>query len=474
MVEQSFIDSLKVIRESARKQHRSYLQEHNFLDKIEDLVPYHDFKIREKIDVILDGMSRKCEQCDRYAKVSSRWCCSKCKDKDPTLKLIVGQVNRDNAITRNAKRKATMLERYGVEEVRQMPGMAKKIRASTDHFYESMKTDTFIKYGLDIVQLSNHEHLKQICKNSSYLDLSETHFKDVPLMTIYRHFERINFDPCFEKTRSGAEIQVAEYVKSLGFAIDVSNRKIIAPLELDIVIETKKIAIEYHGSYFHKNEKTKHLNKYIRGQQAGYQVIQIFDFEWKHKQEIVKSIIASKLGATSRVFARKCTLSVVDSRTALDFLEKTHIQGKVGGAHIGLYHDAELVALMTVGKNRFKEGYELYRFSCKLNTTVVGGFSKLLEYVKTNITDTMTTYADMRYSNGSVYQKFGTYLHTSEPGYVWISSDLKHKYSRYQTQKAKLAKLLGDKFNANETEVENMNRLGFFQLWDCGNLVYQL
>ena len=41
------------------------------------------------------------------------------------------------------------------------------------------------------------------------------------------------------------------------------------------------------------------------------------------------------------------------------------------------------------------------------------------------------------------------------------------------TQKKKLPALLGDKFNPNASEAENMKHYGWFKLWDCGNRVFK-
>lgn len=54
-------------------------------------------------------------------------------------------------------------------------------------------------------------------------------------------------------------------------------------------------------------------------------------------------------------------------------------------------------------------------------------------------------------------------------GYFWYKQG--KRLSRYQTQKHKLQYLLEDGFDPSQTEVENMFRNGWFQVWNCGNVV---
>ena len=65
-------------------------------------------------------------------------------------------------------------------------------------------------------------------------------------------------------------------------------RNIIAPLEIDIFIPSKNIAIEYDGLYWHSSnkfsgrtiEKKYHLNKTEQCLKKGIKLIHIFENEW--------------------------------------------------------------------------------------------------------------------------------------------------------------------------------------------------
>lgn len=49
----------------------------------------------------------------------------------------------------------------------------------------------------------------------------------------------------------------------------------------------------------------------------------------------------------------------------------------------------------------------------------------------------------------------------------------KEVLSRYQTQKHKLSKILGEKFDNSLSESENMVRNHYNKIYDCGNDVHE-
>ena len=205
-------------------------------------------------------------------------------------------------------------------------------------------------------------------------------------------------------------------------------------------------------------------------------MINIFDNEWIQTKDIVKSIILNQLGKCSNVvYARKCVIQKVSREQTIKFLEQNHIQGFVNSSiNIGLFYQDELISLMTFGKSRFnkKYDYELLRFCNRLNTSVVGSFSKCLSYFKSMYNEcSIITYADRRYFDGSVYLINGFSLLTeSSPNYFY-TNDYKTLSSRMEFQKHELK----DKLKIYDDELsewENMQMNGFDRVWDCGNLTY--
>ena len=119
---------------------------------------------------------------------------------------------------------------------------------------------------------------------------------------------------------SSSEIEIKSYLEQWGIKnIISSDRSIIPPLELDIYLPDKKLAIEFNGLYWHseiagRKNKNYHLNKLNLCADKGIELIQIFEDEWIQKKNIVLALLKSKLGIiTNKYHARKLKIKIVDS-----------------------------------------------------------------------------------------------------------------------------------------------------------------
>lgn len=210
-------------------------------------------------------------------------------------------------------------------------------------------------------------------------------------------------------------------------------------------------------------------------EKEGYQLIHIFEHEWDFNQELIKEKIKAILGVNQeKVYARKCTVKKISVKEKNEFLNKYHIQGEdKSKIKLGLFYNDELIAVMTFGKPRFNQQYnwELIRYATSKH--VIGGAGKLLSFFRKQFTGSIITYADRRFSQGNMYEKLGFKLERiSEPNYWWVKNN--EILSRYQTQKHNLKDILKDKFDPTKSEDENMINNGYYQIFDCGNLVYAL
>lgn len=272
-----------------------------------------------------------------------------------------------------------------------------------------------------------------------------------------------------------------EVISILPPNIDVVRRyKYSSRKEVDIYLPNNKFGIEYNGLYWHSDSKGKgrnyHLNKTNELEGQGISLFHIFENEWKLKKDIISSIILNRLGKSERIFARKTEIREITTKQCSDFLEENHRQGAVfGGIRIGLFLGDVLVSVMLFGKARYgKEQYELLRFCNKLNTTVIGGASKLLSFFEVKYKpESIVSYADRRFSTGGLYEKLGfTFSHNSSPNYWYFKEGTLLLESRVKYQKHKLKNLLPN-FDITKTEYENMLQNKFLRIWDCGNSVYK-
>lgn len=295
------------------------------------------------------------------------------------------------------------------------------------------------------------------------------------MTTIKKLFKLYQIEAVFSKSSRGQN-EIIDYIQSLGFSNVIKNsRKIITPLELDIFIPNKNLAIEYCGIYFHSETygdkpKNYHREKYLKCKEKNIKLLTIFDSDWINKREIVKSIIANKLGKTTiKIPARKTKFVEIDYSIIKKFEEENHLQGsRPAKYYYGLYHNNELVMSFSLGKSRFnkKHNLELIRMTTKKNTIVIGGMSKLFSKIDHN---NIITYADNRYGDGLSYEKVGFIKQKdSSPNYFYFNKkDTLKLYSRNKFQKHKISNVIEEK-----SEYENMLLQGYDRIWDCGNSVY--
>jgi hypothetical protein len=387
----------------------------------------------------------------------------------------------DDTYNNNIKSKKTKLEKYGCENYVNK---------------EKAKNTCYERYGVDNITYKNYKNFGDL--NKSFV---ETNFMINGTIDTYKFCEYYN---C---TRTTALVTIRrmgivykENIKSKNENIIneevngvLNDRQFIKPLEIDILSHDYKFGIEYNGLMFHsygnsdysmfnnhdKENKNRHLVKTNLVEEKGYQLFHIFENEWlcPIKQQIWKSVLNSKMNKTTRIYGRKTTIKEVDNKTKKKFLDNNHLQGFCNSSKdYGLYYnDDELVSLMTFGKTRFSKEYqwELIRFCNKINTTVVGGASKLLKHFeRANQPKSLVSYANRRWSEGGLYKAIGfEHTHNSTPNYFYFKENTMLLESRNKYQKHKLSKVLED-FNPNDTEVQNMFGNGYRRIWDSGNKVY--
>lgn len=295
---------------------------------------------------------------------------------------------------------------------------------------------------------------------------------------------------CFPKSytfRSDQENDLFAFIKGLGVNCYQKDRSIINPYELDIVCPDHKIAIEYCGLYWHSewaNGKTKdyHRIKLDKCNRKGYRLITIFSDEWLQKREIVERYLKNVLGHnTNKLGARKTVVSSIDTTTKDLFLDKYHIQGTVGSTvSYALLYGNEVVALMAFRREKYHNNSDLYkttdgyywnlvRFATG-NYLVQGGASKLLSaFIKDHNPELIVSFADLRLSEGNLYEKLGFEHYGYEPPtYYYVDRKYENRYHKFNFRKSKLKKL---GYNPAEwTEKEAMMDLGYDRVWDCGKI----
>lgn len=407
------------------------------------------------------------------------------------------------------KRAKTTLERYGSTCSLVNPEVAKKSRNTL-----------LSKYGVDNYAKSR-EFLKQVITDPEKASACKE-FRDDPEAFIQSHFpdhaptlaelsdacgiidssvgyilDQAGHPDIVSYTYSRMEDELFEFLSSeLGpnKSINRNTFKIITPYELDLYIPDLKLGVECNPTVTHNSTipawskaddpkpSNYHKMKTDMCDQQDIFLFHIFGYEWSHKKEIIKSMLRNIINSTpTKLYARKTDIKKVSDHDAFKFLEDNHRQG---GTHskirLGLYHEDELVSLMTFSNMRPTIGktadsnsdcYELVRFCNKLNTSVVGGASKLFAHFirKYNPTE-IRSFSDRAHTRGLLYEQLGfKYDHTTDPGYVWVNLKTDRGYSRNNAQKCNIKKFLNDyEIDLNKTETQIMKEHGFVQVFDSG------
>jgi hypothetical protein len=282
--------------------------------------------------------------------------------------------------------------------------------------------------------------------------------------------------------KSQMEGEVYEFIIENYTGEVIRNCKNLISKELDIYLPEYKIAFEFNGLYWHSDiykGKNFHLDKTDECLGKGLSLVHIWEDDWIHKGDIVRSIILNKLGKSKKIMARNCQISEISNSVCREFLETNHIQGFIGSkVKLGLFNGGELVSVMSFGNLRTSLGqsskedeWELLRFCNKLNLVVVGGASKLLSYfVKRNSSKKIISYSDVSRSNGDMYSKLGfKFSHRSSPNYYWIVDGVRRH--RFGFRKDVLVR---EGFDPNKTESDIMNERGYLRIWDCGSSKWEL
>ena len=445
----------------------------------------------------------------RFAKEQRHFCSHKCainskevqdKRKATMLKRF-GTTNHFAAKEVRDKINATMIERYGVDNAAKSELIRSKTKAHLKERYgvenaflikEVQETLTdkirYSKrknyYNTFKNQLFKLYHIELLSSLDDYVNITPLQFKchdcgytwaDSPYKS---NAQLVRCPQCIDPFASQGESELLKYIKSLcNSEVIIHSRSIIKPWELDFYLPEKQIAFEFNSTYWHsdkcKDESNYHFKKTRMRNQKSIRLIHIFEYEWTYNQEKIKALIRSALGIfEKKIYARHCIVKSIDSSLYTSFLNKYHLKNATNSdIRYGLFYQDELVAVIGFGQSRFKKGeLELHRYCVKADYQIIGGFSKLIKHsCQENNIKEFVSFIDLAHYNGRGYKKIGfTKVSVTKPSYVYVKGD--QILSRIYCQKHKLKKLLGDQYNLDYTESQNMTLAGYYKIFDSGNL----
>lgn len=276
---------------------------------------------------------------------------------------------------------------------------------------------------------------------------------------------------------SKGENEIAQFLLDNNVSIKTTERKVLKNKEIDIYVPEKKIGIEFNGLYWHseahKHQKY-HYEKWKAAKDAGIQLIQVWEDEWRKNPEQIKVMLLHKLGLTRNrtVFARKTYVKHLDKIDVEDFLGTNHVQGYASGSYyLGLMEKEgdELVAVLILKKEPNKSSknvLNIIRYATSSN--VVGGFTKLLKYAEVTFgVEQFITFSDHCVSDGGLYENNGfTADKELAPDYMYvIGNERKHKFG-YRLKKFREDPKLKWDDTMTERELAKLNNLN--RIYDAG------
>ncbi len=403
------------------------------------------------------------------------------KGKESCLeKYGVEYYNQTEESKKNHKK--TVSERYGVENISQINAVKKK--------KEELNINK-LTYAKSLNLISVDELAKKFDRNEGVIidDIRLLNLKIIKFNNDVRFYiEESNLpilSDFFSKTdecgKSYSEKELVDFVKSIySDEIMENTKRIIPPKELDIYIPKMKLAIEYNGLYWHDEnhvDRNYHLTKTNMCNEKGIDLIHVFEDDWLYKKEIVKSMIASRLGVyKEKIFARKCQIKEIEKDQAKTFFDENHLQGfAYGDLYLGLTFDDELIQCICINKKGWHDGnVELTRMVTKLNTQVIGGFSKLMKHISDYIEyESITSYVYKAWFNGKGYAESGfKVIKENNPSYSYVVNGKRVHKSHFRKDKIKKMFERGELkfYDSNKTEHENMIENKIYRIYDCGTM----
>lgn len=439
--------------------------------------------------------------------------------------------------TVRAKTHDSMISKYGVPYVMQSSVLRKQIEHTNEERYgfKNAAQNPKVQAKISSTMLEKYGHKRYSQTDSWHLAVMMdptrleyfNEFKQDPIAFIHKYFsDKPTLEELYKSTGVGNEAIAAvldkfdcrsevafnystmeKEVQRELLAIDPSlkivcnTHKIIPPYEIDLYLPDYKIGIECNPTATHNSSigfldtkceptpKQYHKMKSDLAEQQGIFLFHLFGYEWKYKRDIMISMLRNLLGANeTKIYARNTVVREVDNVTAVQFLNSNHRQGRVfSSVRLGLFtkDTNELVSVMTFGKLRKTMGtnkgadeniWELTRFCNKLNTSVVGGASKLFKHFIKNYTpEEIRSFSDRAHTRGNLYSTLGfTEMRRSDASYAWIDLKTDRAFHRIYAQKRNIKRFLkDDNIDLNQTEFQIMESHGYVSLFDSGTITWQ-
>ena len=385
----------------------------------------------------------------------------------------------DSSIFRQ-KAKDTIKERYGVENVYQLEENRQKSKIANRE--RSIKIRKLQGYDIEYLNMNGETKilLRNGCPIHGDLILDPIFFNNRTKEERREYTTLCPYCNPLRNPETSIETTIKNILNELNIKFEQHNRTLIHPYELDFYLPDYNIAIECNGIFWHSGDDNgkRLIQKRNLCIEHNIRLLYFWENDIHQKTDIIRSYLQSLCSLNKRIYARKCVVREIDSKTSREFIDKNHLQGNINASvKLGLFYNNDLVEVMTFGKQRKCLGsksiegtYELYRLCSLSGYTIVGGASKLLKYFIDNYKpNKIITYCSNDISDGNVYEKIGFHF-VSEcgQGYCYIHNKTGERKNRFALRKS----VVDDKSGRTEEEINYSN--GWLKCYDTGNKKYEI
>lgn len=452
----------------------------NWSGSIEDLLK-QKFEGTQKISFI-------CEKCKNPHVVSF----SRIKK---TKKFICGSCLRKNGTFAEKTRK-TSEERYGVrnysctEEGKRRQREINQRKFGVDYYFQteeykekSVKTN-MERYGVDNhAKLHFSEKQRNILFNKeNFITFIESHEnKNTPKLakelgigntTFRRYINKYDLTDSYnwQGETSQGELELQDYIKSIGLKFTEHRRSIIYPYELDLFFKRFNIAIEFNGTYWHADWKKPinyHSMKSQMCEEKGIRLIHIFEYEWEFNKEKIKNYLKDLFCPKTLKTVKNTFVKETSYKEAYSFIEENDLENFNNfDIAVGLYNEEDnLISIITFLKKE-ESSWQIINITTKFGYQIKDNYKKILTFFENKyMPNIINTFCDRCKYSKELYENLGFSLQEiTEPDYVWVNT-----YKRKVFKSDSKIDILPKGFD----EDKFMRDSNYFKIYDSGKFSFK-
>lgn len=265
----------------------------------------------------------------------------------------------------------------------------------------------------------------------------------------------------------------------------------IGDFTYDVLIPDQRVLINFAHSLTHcygvdvvkmlsgecapGQNKFYHQDCALNAEQYGYECIHIFD--WDDALKLALLFVNKQT-----ISADECRCDFVSDGEMFLFLDMYHPRGHsdvafdTGYAHLGIYHNDELVSLLTVGVPKYDKSYdaEIYRVCASPEYNVIGGWKRLFNtYLSMHHPSSVIAFRDMSKAFWRPYEEMGMSVKQyAQPRKYWS------KGSERLTDGIRYLNSIdeGGRGRGRQASAENLNMMlehGWIPVHDCSSAIYE-